>query len=350
MIQLPDILKIRSSASDPFTTVLAIKGDKGDTGALCTVLGRYDTLADLEAGASNPNAGDAYAVGTEAPYHIYIYDGVNSEWADFGTAIQGPMGPRGVRGPAGERGSAGFSPLITIQATTDGADITVQDQTGTRSAHISNGHQGDPGPVGPYFTPLVSGAGELSWSNNGGLVNPPPVSIKGPAGSSPERGVDYWTNADKAEIVSAASASVTPSTIGAIADPEEKSNGQFLQYVVPEGSSAGSWVASSSAGGVVSVNGDTGAVSTRLIFENVAVDPEDFVLMQNPTYDIFPYYAALSCIGVGTDMIPDVFFAYDQRITGNFSADSETATNCVYIFASVPPEESFTIPLIICWK
>lgn len=36
--------------------------------------------------------------------------------------------------------------------------------------------------IGPYFTPHVDTEGNLSWTNNGGLVNPPTVNIKGEPG------------------------------------------------------------------------------------------------------------------------------------------------------------------------
>lgn len=35
---------------------------------------------------------------------------------------------------------------------------------------------------GPYFTPHLDSNGELTWTNNGGLVNPEPINIKGQAG------------------------------------------------------------------------------------------------------------------------------------------------------------------------
>lgn len=35
---------------------------------------------------------------------------------------------------------------------------------------------------GPYFTPHIDSNGILSWTNNGGLVNPPNIDIKGPKG------------------------------------------------------------------------------------------------------------------------------------------------------------------------
>ena len=44
------------------------------------------------------------------------------------------------------------------------------------------GPNGANGSNGATFTPNVSAAGVLSWTNNGGLTNPPPISIKGPKG------------------------------------------------------------------------------------------------------------------------------------------------------------------------
>ena len=43
---------------------------------------------------------------------------------------------------------------------------------------------GAPGPVGPYYEPDVSDAGDISWENNGGLPNPPTKNIKGPKGDA----------------------------------------------------------------------------------------------------------------------------------------------------------------------
>lgn len=43
---------------------------------------------------------------------------------------------------------------------------------------------------GPVYTPSVSEEGILSWTNNGGLVNPDPVDIRGPQGLQGEPGTD----------------------------------------------------------------------------------------------------------------------------------------------------------------
>ncbi len=57
---------------------------------------------------------------------------------------------------------------------------------------------------GATFTPTVSPEGVLSWSNDKGLANPPPVNIKGSKGDpgkTPVKGVDYWTEQDKQEMI-----------------------------------------------------------------------------------------------------------------------------------------------------
>lgn len=51
------------------------------------------------------------------------------------------------------------------------------------------------------FVPAVSEDGIISWSNDAGLPNPEPVSIRGADGYTPVKGTDYWTEADKGEMV-----------------------------------------------------------------------------------------------------------------------------------------------------
>lgn len=52
------------------------------------------------------------------------------------------------------------------------------------------------------FIPYVSEDGIISWTNDKGLDNPEPISLKGEAGYTPIRGSDYWTETDKNEIIS----------------------------------------------------------------------------------------------------------------------------------------------------
>ena len=152
---------------------------------------------------------------------------------------QGPQGPQGEQGPAGADGKDGVSVSSVVQTTTSSEDggtnvVTVTLSNGTTSTfNILNGSKGSQGPQGEQgvqgpegpqgiqgiqgiqgeqgpagatggqgpkgddgedgkdgvtFTPSVDSAGNLSWSNDKGLANPPTVNIKGPKGDSGEGG------------------------------------------------------------------------------------------------------------------------------------------------------------------
>lgn len=225
------------ATADKNTLVAAIneaaQSGGGSGGGGFAVLGYYASLSALQAGVSNPSAGDAYGVGAGEPYDIYIWDGVNSKWVNNGPlqgakGEQGPTGPKGDTGAKGDTGpqgpqgtAAGFgTPTATattldagvpatVEVTASGANTAKvfaftfgvpkgakgeQGARGEQGATGEQGPKGDPGAkgeqgakgdTGPYFTPSVSAEGVISWSNNGGLNNPADVNIKGPQG---ERG------------------------------------------------------------------------------------------------------------------------------------------------------------------
>ena len=50
------------------------------------------------------------------------------------------------------------------------------------------GADGEDGADGVTFTPAVSSAGVISWTNDGGRQNPTPVNIKGPQGANGDPG------------------------------------------------------------------------------------------------------------------------------------------------------------------
>ena len=88
------------------------QGPKGDTGSGFKVLDYYDSLEALEAAVTAPSAGDAYGVGTVAPYDIYIYS-LTQGWVNNGPiqGAKGETGPAGPAGPKGETGPAGYTPV-----------------------------------------------------------------------------------------------------------------------------------------------------------------------------------------------------------------------------------------------
>lgn len=94
----------------------------------------------------------------------------------------GEPGRDGADGAPGMPGKDGFSPQVSIEQTESGATVSVTDASGTTTAVIENGKAGPAGADG-----------------KDGDTGP-----RGPAGAdgyTPERGVDYWTEADRQQMV-----------------------------------------------------------------------------------------------------------------------------------------------------
>ena len=102
---------------------------------------------------NNPNweYGDAYTVGTESPYDLYILTRANNNnpqdfWFDIGEfPLRGPVGPQGPQGPQGEKGEKG-DPGIQ-------GERGLQGTPGLRGERGPQGPQGPVGPQGPQGTP-----------------------------------------------------------------------------------------------------------------------------------------------------------------------------------------------------
>ena len=219
-----------------------IQGPKGDTGSGFRVLGYYASKAALDAAhKATAKAGDAYGVGTGEPYDIYIFDGVTNAFVDNGplqgakgdkgdTGAQGPAGPAGADGAPGKDGETGPQ-----GPQGEKGDTGPQGPKGEDGAPGKDGTNGTNGKDGVTFTPSVSDAGLLSWTNDGGKTNPKSVNIKGQKGDpgadgapgkdgdtgpqgpkgdpgadgkTPVKGTDYFTPADIEEIAQEAAGKV----------------------------------------------------------------------------------------------------------------------------------------------
>lgn len=130
------------------------KGEKGDPGTSFKLLGRYETLAALEAAHPAGEAGDAYAVGFPDSNRVYLWDGDANVWADVGP-LQGPEGPQGIRGIQGAQGEKGESgePGPRGEAGAEGVSGANGAQgspgkPGAQGPKGDTGLQGDPGPQG----------------------------------------------------------------------------------------------------------------------------------------------------------------------------------------------------------
>lgn len=106
-------------------------------------------------------------------------DGTLTWTNDKGFANPAPVnitGPQGIQGIQGKSGTDGFSPIISVAAITGGSRISITDATGTKTFDVLNGVDGKAGADGS--------AGQT-----------------GADGHTPIKGTDYWTSADKSEIV-----------------------------------------------------------------------------------------------------------------------------------------------------
>ena len=102
-----------------------IQGEKGDTGKGFTILGTYATAEALAAAVTDAEQGDYYNVGTEAPYHIYMWDDAEG-WQDQGQ-LQGPPGAQGEQGPAGPN-------MVTAETATTLTGLLKGDGTSVSAA------------------------------------------------------------------------------------------------------------------------------------------------------------------------------------------------------------------------
>lgn len=131
------------------------KGDKGDTGVGVQSVAQTTT--------SNADGGSNVVT-------VTLTDGTKSTF----TVKNGSKGSQGIQGEQGPKGDTGAT----------GA----KGDKGDTGAAGTNGTNGKDGADGATFTPSVDSAGNLSWTNNKGLTNPPTVNIKGPKGDAGEGG------------------------------------------------------------------------------------------------------------------------------------------------------------------
>ena len=172
-----------------------------------------DKLTELESTAGTP--GPAGADGQDGADGITPHIGSNGNWyigeTDTGVAAQGPKGDKGdtgatgpqgpagadgedgATGPQGPKGDKGDTGATGPQG--EKGDKGDKGDTGATGATGPAGNDGADGEDGATFTPSVSSAGVLSWTNNKGLTNPAAVNIKGPQGETGATGPQGATGA-----------------------------------------------------------------------------------------------------------------------------------------------------------
>jgi hypothetical protein len=169
------------------------------------VLGRYDTLVELEAAHPTGNEGDAYAVGSADSNVIYLWDTDKKAWVSVGSlqgpageqgpqgepgadGKTGPAGPQGKQGPVGETGPAGPQGIQGPAGETGPAGPQGKQgpvgETGPAGPQGIQGPAGETGPAGPQGK--QGPVGETGPAGPQGIQGP--AGETGPAGPAGERG------------------------------------------------------------------------------------------------------------------------------------------------------------------
>ena len=135
---------------------LTVEGAAADSKKTGTEISQIkEDLSDMNT-ATSADVGKALKVKT-------VTDGKVTEW-EFGSA----------GGGGGGGGQDGFSPIVTVTNITGGHRVSITDATGTKTFDVMDGTNGADGTT---FTPSVSSAGVISWTNDGNKQNPSSVDL-----------------------------------------------------------------------------------------------------------------------------------------------------------------------------
>ena len=218
------------------------KGDPGADGSNFTINGLYESLDALKAAHPTAEAGDAYAVGTSSDNTIYLYSADAADWQNVGK-LQGAKGEDGAPGAAGESGAT-FIPSVSAagviswsndKGLTNPPSVSIKGPQGDKGDPGAKGEKGDNGADGaqgvqgeagmaatisvgivstgePGTQASVTNAGTDSTAvlnfviprgEKGETGSKGDTGATGEAGHTPVKGVDYFTDADKSEMIQA---------------------------------------------------------------------------------------------------------------------------------------------------
>ena len=175
---------------------------------------------------------EAAASGGAGSMDLRVADGYIQYSADGGSTwqnliavadLKGADGAPGKDGPTGAPGKDGHSPVVT--ATKSGKTTTIN-VDGAAIATVEDGADGKPGAAGADgITPTIGpngnwflGATDTGKPSRGETGTPGKDGAKGApgapgaAGHTPVKGTDYWTAADKQEIVNSVIAALPDGT------------------------------------------------------------------------------------------------------------------------------------------
>ena len=265
-------------------------GFDGKDGKGFFIAGYYESAESLAAAVTEPERGALYGVGEAEPYDMYAWDEQRLVWVNNGP-IQGAAGEPGI-----------------------------------------------PGARGATFIPSVDSNGNLSWSNDGSLENPPAVNIKGPGGSTGAKGDD---GKSPYEIASANGYTGTEATFNSALTAFPYHNARHL----PDGADP-IVVQTGNIKDAAVTRAKLAASAKTLNFANKTVATSAWA--SNSTYPDYGYRASVTCSGVTANHFPIVVFSPADAQSGNFAPVAQSYSGGVYIYAAEKPTATLTISNIVC--
>ena len=168
----------------------SITGPQGETGKAFSIYKTYPTIEAMNADAANVPEGSFVLIASteDDPNNAKLY----VKAPDAFSYLTDMSGAQGIQGEPGKDGAPGVTPIITFHVKTlaAGEDATIEQSGSAEAPSVTigvprgadgtngqNGSDGVNGKDGVTFTPSVDENANLSWTNNGGLENPPTVNI-----------------------------------------------------------------------------------------------------------------------------------------------------------------------------
>lgn len=209
-------------------------GPQGETGATgadgtsITILGSYDSLAELERAHPTGNIGDAYMVAGD----LYVWNGIS--WENVGQ-IQGPQGEVGPQGPQGATGETGATGATGATGKTGATGAT--GATGSTGATGATGNTGATGATGQ-----TGGTGATGATGETG-----PQGVTGATGATGATGtsaVVYFVTPSVYALVKNISNTLTPASVTFTAKYKTGAGnpGSYSgRFIIAESSNGTSW-------------------------------------------------------------------------------------------------------------
>lgn len=189
------------------------KGDPGKDGTSFVILGMYETYEEFIEAHPTGNAGEAYAVGTSEYSEVYNWDVEKEAWGNLGN-IKGPKGDIGEQGPQGNPGPQGVpgeqgKDGEPGEKGEQGDPFIILGNYDTLTALIEAHPIGNPGDMYAVGVPANKvffwNVDTEAWTYLKDIIGPAgpqgETGEPGEDGYTPQKGVDYYTEAEKAELI-----------------------------------------------------------------------------------------------------------------------------------------------------